>query len=111
MNTARARLLRASPLLSSWPVVRRTSGSSIQSRVNRVRSKCHVDLNFANDNRINRLSKSGVQVGLEAGGGRSKCASAHARPPPDAKPVAHFCDMRSETKLGTIIPRQSHARQ
>ena len=38
MKTARARLLRASPLLSSWPVVRRSSGSSIQSRVNRVRS-------------------------------------------------------------------------
>jgi len=30
-KTARARLLRDSPLLSSWPVERRSSGSSIQS--------------------------------------------------------------------------------
>ena len=39
MNTARARLLRASPLLSSCPDVRRNSGSSIQSSVNSVRSR------------------------------------------------------------------------
>src|SRR5262245_46447524 len=38
MKTARARLLRDSPLLSSWPVVRRSSGSSSQSSVNSVRS-------------------------------------------------------------------------
>jgi hypothetical protein len=38
MRTARARLFRDWPLFSSWPVVRRSSGSLIQSNVNSVRS-------------------------------------------------------------------------
>src|SRR5215831_14811828 len=47
MNTARARLWRASPLLSSCPVVRRSSGSSIQS--SRVEQRAAFDAEGATD--------------------------------------------------------------